>query len=115
MVRPTMFVRLRSWFSYWKPADVVARNAFDAGVYVCTALPTRFNRRSDPFPNTTVPGKPSWGSYWRSAGDRMSLRWEKKSMPPMRLNVANGFEGANGLNGYTPFTGRRSMMLGVVG
>ncbi len=30
-------------------------------------------------------------------------------------NVANGFEGANGLNGYTPFTGRRSMMLGVVG
>ena len=32
MVRPTMFVRFRSRFSYWKPADVVAWKALDAGV-----------------------------------------------------------------------------------
>ena len=74
MVRPSTFVVFRSRFSYWNPADVVAWKAFDAGVYVCTALPTRFSRRSEPFPSTTVPGWPSCGSNCRSAGDRMLFR-----------------------------------------
>src|SRR5947209_18830023 len=77
----------------------------------------------------------------------MSLRWLKKSTPPVRLNtrccvgvvtasilavvvlrmrhtssaflssanVWSGLDGANGLTGYTPFAGRRSRKLGVVG
>src|SRR5207249_1825819 len=33
-------------------------------------------------------GCPSNGSYWRSAGERMSLRWLKKSRPPVRLSTS---------------------------
>ena len=51
-----MFVRFKSRFSYWKPAEVVAWKAFETGEYVWTALPTKFNRRSEDFPSTAVPG-----------------------------------------------------------
>ena len=34
IVRPTTFVRLKSLFWYWNPAEVVAWKAPEAGVYV---------------------------------------------------------------------------------